>query len=156
MKTNQIPVYLRRCSEIIAKLRMKWKKKVSRPKLATRSFQWLELICVFSLRTLYLHDVISWTSCSCSKERLQAEIKSKHYSTSRHFLIEYWQHAITLSSTDWLLVRGCLMKDSLSWFQVNVLPHSKCFARSNLSIHSVYTAQKKKGFCLKSWKQFHF
>jgi len=41
MKTinNRIAVYLRSCSGIIAKLRMKWRKWVSVSKLAVRSFQ---------------------------------------------------------------------------------------------------------------------
>jgi len=68
MKTinNRIAVYLRSCSGIIAKLRMKWRKWVSVAKLAVRSFQ--RLICVSCLRTWNLHDAISCASHSCRRE----------------------------------------------------------------------------------------
>lgn len=145
--TNRIAVYLRRRSEIIAKLRMKWRKWVSRSKLAAWSFQSLELICLICLRTLNLHDAISCALHLSSRERVNLDGITR---SNPNIIPPAGISWLSIDSTQ--LLSRALIDFSLEdvWWRIhwadsklNVLPHSKCFARSNLSIHSVYTVQKR-------------
>lgn len=88
---------------------------------------------------------------------LKSIINQDHIQTLFHWqaFLDWVSTACNYSSTaDWLLVRQCPMKDSLSWFQVNVFLHSKCSTRSNLSTSTrfIYPVQSQHDFAF--WAHF--